>query len=391
MTVASTTSKSGPYNGNGVTVNFAVSFKYTATADVDVIVTSAAGVETTKTITTHYTLTAPGDTGTVTFLTAPASGETVTIVRTMDMTQSTDYTAGGGLSSGTVEATDDRQLMQIQEIAERVSRAPKLRQSTASATPIFPEPVANNLIGWNSGGTDLMNVSSVVPTANVSAFIETLLDDTNAATARTTLGCGSGDSPAFVNETLTGYLDLTEIAAPSSPAVNAARIYSVDDGSGNTTLAMKGSAGDMVPLAAGCSFSFSPNSTITGAQLQAVCNTMSSKGGTIFVPCKATINITDQSVTIPQNVELRGEKAPLGHITPSNIANFGPRINIGSSFTLTLNNASAVKNFAIFRNGLTFNPTAAQVASTFVGTAITLADGSTEHPTTFVVTKSAGP
>lgn len=218
MTVSSTTSKSGPFAGNGVTVNFAIGFKYTSTSDVAVIVTSAAGVETTKTITTHYTITAPGDSGTVTFLTAPASGETVTIVRTMPMTQTTDYTAGGGFSSQTVEDTDDRQLMQIQEIAERVSRAPKLRQTTSTTTPTFPEPLANGVIKYNAAAD---NLEAAVPAdldlALVTPFIETLLDDVDAATARTTLDAQQADA------------DLTAIAALTTTTYGRSLLTLADD------------------------------------------------------------------------------------------------------------------------------------------------------------------
>ena len=138
----------------------------------------------------------------------------------------------------------------------------------------------------------------------------------------------------------------------------------------NTSSASGGGSGNTYVITA---------TTVTGADLQAIMDSMPLTGGTVLVSAATTINVTDQSVSIPANVELRGETAPLGHITPSNIASYGPRINIASARTLVLHNASKVKNFAIFRNGLTFNVTAAQVASGFAGAAITLADGSTEQ------------
>jgi parallel beta-helix repeat protein len=356
MTLASTTSKSGPYNGNGVTTNFAVNFRYDATTDVDVIVTvTATGVETTKTITTHYTITAPGASGTVTFLTAPASGETVTIVRTMPFVQDTDLTAGGGFSSSTVEDTFDVREMHIQEVAERVSRAPKLRQTTASTTPTFPEPEASAVIAWNAGATDLENKavadigSATFPVSSTDNAVPrfdgtggsslqnsgVIIDDSNVVTGVSRLGVGgatpdatnvisanlpavlynhagagvqvklnkaaAGDTASFlfqtgfsgraeigtladddfhfkvspdnfstsfdaiiidkddgsvniplgirgVNETLTGYLDLTEIAEPASPAANVARVRAIDDGAGVTTVGLKDSAGNVVPM-----------------------------------------------------------------------------------------------------------------------------------------------
>lgn len=70
----------------------------------------------------------------------------------------------------------------------------------------------------------------------------------NTPTAKTAMGLGAADSPQFTNQVLTGFLDLTEIAAPASPAANVGRVYAVDDGSGVTTIATKDNAGNVVPL-----------------------------------------------------------------------------------------------------------------------------------------------
>jgi hypothetical protein len=78
MTISSTTTKVS-YAGNGSTTVFAYTFKIFADADLEVIVRSATGTETTKSLTTHYTVSGAGADGggNVTFGTAPVSGETV--------------------------------------------------------------------------------------------------------------------------------------------------------------------------------------------------------------------------------------------------------------------------------------------------------------------------
>lgn len=162
MTVSSTTVKSGPYNGNGSTTNFAVNTKYTAKSEVSVIVTSSAGVETTKTLDTHYTLTDPGDSGTAAFITSPTdfrpqTGETVTIITTLAQTQATDLTVGGAFSATVIEGAFDKLTRLVQQIAEKVTRSPKLRQTTTTGEVALPEPSALAFVRWNSGGTDLEN------------------------------------------------------------------------------------------------------------------------------------------------------------------------------------------------------------------------------------------
>ena len=55
MTISTTTIKNS-YSGNGSTTTFNYTFKITDQDDIDVIIRSSTGVETTKTITTHYTV-----------------------------------------------------------------------------------------------------------------------------------------------------------------------------------------------------------------------------------------------------------------------------------------------------------------------------------------------
>lgn len=81
--------------------------------------------------------------------------------------------------------------------------------------------------------SEITNVPSGDITAtNVQAALDELDSEKYSA----------GDSPSFADETLTGYLDLTEIGAPSSPAANVARIYAVDS-SGTTKIEVKDSGG----------------------------------------------------------------------------------------------------------------------------------------------------
>ena len=67
------------YSGNGSTVAFPITWKYNAKSHIVATLRSSAGTETTWALTTNYTLTDPGDTGTLTAVVAPASSETLVI------------------------------------------------------------------------------------------------------------------------------------------------------------------------------------------------------------------------------------------------------------------------------------------------------------------------
>ena len=91
MTVSSSTNRVS-YSGNGSLTAFAYTFKVFDESDLTVILRASDGTETVQTITTHYTVSGVGDVGggNVTFVTAPASGVTVVILREQPLTQGLD-------------------------------------------------------------------------------------------------------------------------------------------------------------------------------------------------------------------------------------------------------------------------------------------------------------
>ena len=85
------------YTGDNSTTAFSVTFPYTESSQVKVYLGS-----TLQTITTHYTLTDPGATGTVTFLTAPGTGVNVSLIRETDYLQGVDYVNNDALDAETL-------------------------------------------------------------------------------------------------------------------------------------------------------------------------------------------------------------------------------------------------------------------------------------------------
>jgi len=155
MTVSSTTNRIS-YAGDGTTKDFTYPFKIFAETDLVVILRDADGNETTLTLNTDYTVSGVGNEsgGTVSLTTAPASGETLVIIRQLPLTQETDYVENDPFPAESHEEALDRLTMIAQQLQEQIDRAPKLAESSSLSNITFPEG-ANKFIKWNSDGTDL--------------------------------------------------------------------------------------------------------------------------------------------------------------------------------------------------------------------------------------------
>lgn len=118
MTIASET-VSVSYNGNGVTTAFSVTFPF-----FEIVVEAiTSGVVTTQSVGTHYTVTGGnGSTGTVTMLTAPASGTVLRIRRVTSRLQDTDYVENDPFPAETHEMTIDRAHMILIEFAAHMDK-----------------------------------------------------------------------------------------------------------------------------------------------------------------------------------------------------------------------------------------------------------------------------
>lgn len=140
------------YNGDDSTTEFAVPFYFLADGDIAVYLDG-----TLQTITTHYTVAGAGITsgGTVTMVTAPATGEKLTIIRDVALTQSVDYVENDTFPAETHEQALDRLTMISQQLSETQTRTPSFAIDTPTSGVTFPEPVSEYFIRWNTAGTDL--------------------------------------------------------------------------------------------------------------------------------------------------------------------------------------------------------------------------------------------
>ena len=158
MTI-STTANRVSTAGNGSTTAFSFPYLFLANDDLKVILkVDSTGVETVKEITTHYTVTGAGvaSGGTVTMGSAPASGETLIIIREEQFTQTLDLVENDPFPSNSVEQQLDTLTMLAQQLNTQVTRSVKLSDGdTSGASTTLATPVANAYLLWNAAGTAL--------------------------------------------------------------------------------------------------------------------------------------------------------------------------------------------------------------------------------------------
>jgi hypothetical protein len=154
------------FSGNGSTTLFAYNFRIQVSGDLTVVLQNAAGVDTIQTKTTHYTVAGAGDAdgGSITMVTPPASGETLTIILDPDLTQLTDYSTGGEFPAESHEDALDKGTNIDKRTRDLVDRSLSLNDGDTDGSGVY-DANSNKLV--NLGGT---------PTATTDAATKTYVD-----------------------------------------------------------------------------------------------------------------------------------------------------------------------------------------------------------------------
>lgn len=229
--------------GNGVATSFSFSPIVIFEADdLLVVKTSATGVETALargTGSSNYSVSVsayPG-TGSITYpasgTTYLATGETLTIKRLLTLEQTTDYENQGGYFADIVETSLDRLTMIDLQQQDDIDRAIKLPVSEVGGDYDMTLPAetdrASKFLAFDADGNIMAAAGTSANLGPVSSFVNTLLDDANAAAFMTTLG-------------------MTATGQSIATAANAAAVRSTI-GLGTVATANTGTSAGNVPLA----------------------------------------------------------------------------------------------------------------------------------------------
>jgi len=231
MTVSSLSVKNS-YNGDNSTSSFAYTFPIHSTSELQVILRAANGTETVQTITTHYSIVDNGAAGgQVNFVTAPATGVAVVLLRDTNLTQETDYIANDPFPAETHEAALDKLTLQQQELQEEVNRSLKLsRTNTMNSTEFIVGSTdrAGKILGFDNSGE--LSVTTTIGSnrgnwnASTTYAVRDIVKDTstNNIFMANTGHTSSGSQPLTTNTDSAKWDLLVDAASATSSAAAAA-------------------------------------------------------------------------------------------------------------------------------------------------------------------------
>lgn len=229
MTVPAASRRSPVYDGNDTATSFGFSFKVFAATDITVVRTNTDGSLSTLVLSSDYSVAlnadqtvSPGGTVTYPISGSPlATGEKLVIIGDLPYNQPLGLPPGGNYNPRALENELDRQVMQIQQVADGVASA--LRAPLGETLDELPDAAtrANTVQAYDSDG----NPTVQVPVSGSAADVLIQLANTaNPALGANLVGIKGPESNEVAR---TVYLNLIEVkrvsrwdVLPSESAAN---------------------------------------------------------------------------------------------------------------------------------------------------------------------------
>ena len=216
---------------------YAIPFKYWENTQIKVKVVTTDGVESTV-ASSDYTVTSPGDTGTLTFggaYTFPADAASLAIYRTVEFEQQTDFRNGDILDAEVLERVVDSAIAQIQQLDERVKRALVIPLSDPDATLEIPSSQVrgNMLLGFDATGNLITILTTDIDQKLAAALsaedsVLSMFNDPGMEIVRTDMALGVNSKIAKAADNKTN-IDIVSLAITNVNAVgnNIANVNAV--------------------------------------------------------------------------------------------------------------------------------------------------------------------
>jgi hypothetical protein len=344
MTVSTTIIKNF-HNGNASTTNFAYQFRILEDTDLLVIIrTNSTGAETTKTLSTHYTVAGAGDAsgGSITFTVGntPASGETVVIRRNVPQTQAIDYIANDPFPAETHEEGLDRSTMVAQQVAEESNRSIKLSRTNTMTSTEFTVGAtdrANKVLAFDSAGEisvtqELGTFKGSDTTTTTAAYLQRdMIKSTTAGQLNNVYICVAD---SVIGDTLTDtdhFALLVDASDNDGDPLAAGMLYY--NSVSNIMRIYSGSAWENVAVSASGFATLTGVETLTNKTINGSNNTISNVPNSALIGSGA-ITINGSPVSLGGSVTVGETKPTISSISPDTITNAQTSITItGSNFT----------------------------------------------------------
>ena len=249
MTIATENNRTAELATDGVETTFDFSMLIHADTEVQVWYAATGDDYAQLTLDTDYTVVFTEDGGTVTTIggSSPYAAGKILIIRHLVLTQQTNWLFNDNHTGPQHEDDFDRAVMRDLQIQEQLDRCVGFNITSETENIEFPEPLSDNIIGWNTAGDALENKAGVTGIVLLPATDGNFIvgDGTawiveSGATARASLGLtigsdvqawsanldsidqdlGTGDSPTFTGLTLSSLTDTRVLFAGASGVIS---------------------------------------------------------------------------------------------------------------------------------------------------------------------------
>jgi hypothetical protein len=262
------------YTGNGSVSSYSYTYKIFDEDHLLVTVATAAGVETTLTITTDYTVSGVGASGggAITLVSAGqawltggnlTNGYTITIRRVVPHTQVVDIRNQGSFYPEVHEDEFDKLVMADQQQQDEIDRSARMPETipTSVFDPTFPASLPDNpgacvIVnpagdGFDLGPTaDAIEAAQAEATAAAASAAAALVSENAAAASETAAGVSEANAAATLASAF--YRDVVYITSAASPVTIAqadnGKLYSCNTSGGAIVINLPQQSGITMPF-----------------------------------------------------------------------------------------------------------------------------------------------